>query len=719
MAGHAANAQMVDHQGKTIDAFQVEEPPVLDGILDDVAWTFGTVIEDLYQVNPEEYDLPSERSRVYVVYTKDALYVAGKFWDSEPDKIGAMVLRQGDYSFGEDSFTVMIDPFNQGRSGYAFDLTANAVRNQAIYANVTTENWQWRGIWHGATHRDEDGWTAEIEIPFKSLSFDPHNETWGLNVARYIGRKTEHIGWVSSNRKQNPATSGKINGMSGLEQGLGLDIVPSVRASQAKDFSSGQSTTTTDPAIDLFYKVTPALTASLTVNTDFSGTGVDARQINLTRFGLFFPEQRVFFLQDTDIFEFGRIGGRDFDDQSTLSVVDRESGRPFFSRRIGLSDAGETIDINYGGKLTGRVGRWDIGMLTVQQDETDGLQSSDLFVARFAANVLGESSAGVILTHGDPSSNFDNTVAGVDFRYLNTHLTNGRTLEGGLWYQQSDTEGIDGDDAAYGFSLEMPNSIGWRGSIAYKELQENYYPALGFVNRVNVSDLQSELGYTWYPQSDAIRQIHSGVDFQRIETLQGDLESQIITLRPLEIGNHSADQVNFHYHIIDEVLVEPFEVSDGVIIPVGEYSFDQYCIELGTGEFRNLSGSGYYCGGDFFDGTQDAAGANLVWRPNQHFQFSVAYDINDIELPYGSFVTRLASLRANIAFTNTWYWENFLQYDNVSDSMGLNSIVRWVPLAGRELVLVLNREFIDPMENYSFKSLSGDIAFKFSYTFRF
>ena len=140
------------------------------------------------------------------------------------------------------------------------------------------------------------------------------------------------------------------------------------------------------------------------------------------------------------------------------------------------------------------------------------------------------------------------------------------------------------------------NAIGWRGSIAYKELQENYYPALGFVNRVNVSDLQSELGYTWYPQSDAIRQVHSGVDFQRIETLQGDLESQIITLRPLEIGNHSADQVNFLYHIIDEVLVEPFEVSDGVIIPVGEYSFNQYCIELATGEFRHLAGSGYYCG---------------------------------------------------------------------------------------------------------------------------
>jgi hypothetical protein len=719
IASAFGNAQMTDDQGKTVEAIKVDDAPVIDGILDDEAWKLATVIEDFHQVDPVEFDPPSEDSRVYVVYTKDALYIGGRFLDSEPDKIVAMVLRQGDFSFGDDTFTTMIDPFNKSRSGYAFDLTANGVRSQAVYENVTNENWQWDGIWHGEARHDDKGWVAEIEIPFKSLSFDPHNETWGLNFARYIGRKSEYIGWVSANHTQNPAVSGKIAGMSGLEQGFGLDIVPSIRMSHSKDYLTDESGTSTDPAVDLFYKLTPAMTAALTINTDFAGTGVDARQINLTRFGLFFPEQRGFFLQDTDIFEFGLIGGRDYKSRTTLSQVEEESGRPFFSRRIGLSESGGTIDINVGGKLTGRIGRWNIGMLAVQQDEFEDLDSSDLFVARIVSNVLTESSIGVILTKGDPVSNLDNTLAGFDFRYLNTRLSNGGTLEAGFWYQTSDTENLDGNSAAYGFSLQMPNAVGWRGGIAYKELQENFYPALGFVNRVNVADFTAELGYTWYLQSDAIRLIHSGVDFQRIETLQGELESQIITLRPIELGNHYRDQVSFHYHIIDENLVTPWEVSDGVIIPAGEYSFNQYCVTIVAGPSRHVSGDAFYCGGDFFDGTQSAAGAGIIWRPNEHFKISAQYGITDIKLPYGAFTTRLASMGADIAFSSTWYWENILQYDNVSDSMGLNSIVRWVPRAGREMIFEVKREYIDPLEDRSFEVISNDITFKYSHTFRF
>ena len=712
-------AQIVGPQGKVIDAFQVDEAPVLDGRLDDDAWVFGTVIEDLHQVNPAEFSAPSERSQIFVVYTRDALYLAARFWDSEPDKIGARILRQGDFSFGEDSFTVIVDPFNNERSGYAFDLTANGVRNQAVYTNVTGENWAWRGIWHGATQRTADGWIAEMEIPFKTLSFDPRNETWGLNVARYIGRNSEHIGWVSANRAQNPAASGKIVGLKGMKQGVGLDAVPAVRASESKDFITGVSTTTTEPSIDLFYKITPALTGALTINTDFSGTGVDARQINLTRFGLFFPERRSFFLQDTDIFEFGLIGGADYRSRSTISRVERESGRPFFSRRIGLSSGGETVDINVGGKLTGRAGRWDIGMLAIQQDEFGSVDSSDLFVARLAANVLDESSVGMVLTHGDPDSNLDNTLAGVDFRYLNTRLRNGRTIEAGFWYQQSETEGLNGDDAAYGFSLRAPNAAGFRGGIAYKELQRNFKPALGFVNRVDVRDFVTELGYTWYPQSNRVRTLYTGVDYQRIETLQGVLQSQIITLRPLEISNSTNDSMGFHYRIIDEFVDAPFEISEGVTIPAGAYAFEQPCADLATTEYRALSGHAYYCGGEFFDGTQVATGGALVWRPSAHFRFSGAYDFNDIELPGGAFITRLLSVRADIAFTNAWYWENLVQYDNVSYSLGVNSILRWVPSAGREMVLVVNREYVDFVRQQHFKPVTGDITFKFSYTFRF
>ena len=469
-----AATQIVASQGKMIDAIQVDEAPVIDGFLDDDAWESGSVIQDLHEIDPNEFGPPSEKSVIIVVYTKDALYLAGRFFDAEPEKVSAQALRQGDYSPGDDSFTVIIDPFNNGRSGYAFDVTPNGVRNQAVYANVTNENWQWKGIWDAAAQHDDKGWTAEVEIPFKTLSFNPNNQTWGLNVSRYIGRKGEQIGWVSSNREQNPATSGKLIGIKNIDQGIGLDVVPGIRFGQTKDYQSDESTSSTEPSLDVYYKLTSALTAALTLNTDFSGTGVDARQLNLTRFGLFVPEQRSFFLQDTDIFEFGRISGGDEDEFTTISKVELESGRPFFSRRIGLGARGETLDINIGGKLTGRPGRWDVGILAVRQgefeyvnddDELIVVDASDLFVARLAANVLEESSVGMILTHGDPGSNLDNSLAGVDFRYLNTSMAGGVSLEVASWYQQTDTEGMDRDRAACGFNLRAATSSGLKGAI--------------------------------------------------------------------------------------------------------------------------------------------------------------------------------------------------------------------------------------------------------------
>jgi hypothetical protein len=713
------HAQMLDSSGKRIDAFMVDEAPILDGVLNDDAWAFSAVVTDLHQVSPEEFAAPSETSQILVVYTKDALYIAARFRDREPDKIGALVLRQGDYSFGEDSLTVMIDPFNNGRSGYIFDLTANGVRNQALYENVTTENWSWRGIWHGATSRAEEGWIAEVEIPFKTLSFDPNNDVWGLNFARYIGRKSEHIGWLSANRTQNPSIFGEVTGMSGAEKGVGLDIVPSARVGRTRDFENGMTSDVTEPAVDIFYKLTPALTAALTINTDFSGTGVDQRQINLTRFGLFFPERRAFFLQDTDIFEFGKIGGQNFSDRTTLSRVERESGRPFFSRRIGLSRGGETVGIDFGGKLTGRAGEWEVGVLGIHQDEFLSVAPGDLFVARVARNVFEESRVGLIMTHGDPETTVDNTLTGVDFRYLNTRLNNGRMLEGSFWYQQSDTDGITDDDAAFGASLRLPNAEGWRAGIAYKELQQNFNPALGFVNRVNVADLSGDLGYTWYPGRGNFRKAFSGIDYQRIETLQGQLQSQVVSFRALELDNHAGDRIEFHYQLLDENLDSSFEVSDGVTIPLGNYTFGQYCVNYSTGEHRAVALVGYYCGGEFYDGDISAPGINMVWRPNAHFKISAGYHLSNIDLPYGEFTTRLASLRADIAFTNTLYWENFLQYDNVSYGLGLNSILRWAPQAGREVILVVNREFVDYMRDRHFTSVTGDITFKFSYTFRF
>ncbi|MGH8196227.1 MAG: DUF5916 domain-containing protein [Woeseiaceae bacterium] len=481
--------------------------------------------------------------------------------------------------------------------------------------------------------------------------------------------------------------------------------MPGFKVRESREYGDGIRDTFVEPTIDLFYKLTPSMTAALTVNTDFSGTTADTRQINLTRFDLFFPEQRQFFLQDADIFAFG--------------AIEEEGPMPFFSRRIGLSDTGEVLDIDVGAKLTGRVGSFDLGVLSIEQEAADGQGSRNLLVGRIAKNVLSESSLGMIVTHGDPASARSNTLVGVDFRYLNTRIGDNRTLVGAAWYQQSETEGLHGDAAAFGIGVELPSEAGWRAELEWREVQENYNPALGFVNRTGVHEYELELGYAWRPTGSWLRSIASNVELGRVEKIDGATESESMELTLLELENHTADLLTLSYQVEREQLLQSFEISDGVVIPPGDYSFQSYCLEATTGEHRLLAGVLFACDGEFYDGVRLAGGADLTWRPDAHFRLGAGFEWNDIELPHGDFITRLARLRADIAFTATGYWENFVQYDNVSESIGVNSIVRWVPEGGREAVLVLNRQLEDFDRNNGFDSVYSEVTFKLGYTFRF
>ena len=229
-------------------------------------------------------------------------------WDEVPDGVTARVLRQGETVGVDDVFYMVLDPFHDRRSGYRFMVNPNGIRDDALYQNTTQQQRNWEGIWHAAAQQDEMGWTAEMEIPYKTLSFNPENDTWGINFIRFVARDNEWTGWVSRNRNINPSIAGVAEGFQGLEQGVGLDIVPSISLREMRTFSPATSDFEPEPSLDIFYKLTPGLNGSLTINTDFSATEVDDRQVDLSRFSLFFPEKRAFFLKDSDIFEFGRLG---------------------------------------------------------------------------------------------------------------------------------------------------------------------------------------------------------------------------------------------------------------------------------------------------------------------------------------------------------------------------------------------------------------------------
>ncbi len=701
----ASPATADDPSRKSMAAHRAQEPPVLDGRLDDPVWQQASFVEDLHVVVSDEYGAPAERSRIYVAFDDDNLYFAARFWDSRPETIVAKVLNKKDVSFGEDGFTVTLDPFNQGRTGYAFDVNPNGMRSEAIHTDTDRQNWDWEGIWYAAARQDAEGWTAESVIPLKTLSFDPSSDAWGVNFTRWHGTDSEQFGWVSYNRSQDLSRTGIVTGLAGLQQGHGIDVIPGLRTGATRDHVTDQQDEFLEPSLDAFWKITPSLTAALTLNPDFSGTTADTRQVNLTRFDLFFPEQRAFFLQDSDIFEFGRL--------------EAESGIPFFSRRIGLDDDGEALTLDAGAKLAGRAGPLSVGILGVRQDAAAGPDSVDLFVGRMALNVLEESSLGVIVTSGNPDAGVDNTLAGVDFRYLNTRLGDDRSIEATAWYQKTDTEGLSGDDSGYGFSFEVPNSEGWKGEIGYKVLEANYFPALGFATRTDFAATFGELGYTWRPGDSWIRSIETEIGAEFVEPIDGTDRSQEIVLRPFEVQNQFADSLTLEYILVEEEFVEPFEISEGIVIPGGDYRFEHTCLTLYTGEQRVLATQSTVCDGGFYEGNIFVFETKTTWRPSKHLKVILGGEYNDVDLPEGDFITRLATLNLDVAFNTAWSWENFVQYDNVSDTIGLNSILRWIPLAGREAVLAVNTLREDFDRDGRFRSFSSDLTLKMSYTFRF
>ena len=707
---------------KEFRAIRVERSPEIDGVLNDEVWSRAEVITDFHQTRPGNGTPTSERTEVYVVYTDEALYIGARMFDSEPELIAAPVIRHGQGMPSDDRLVVILDPFNSRRAGYRFETNLNAARHDALYTSVSSFSLDWNTIWDVATSVDGQSWIAEIEIPFKSIPFDPAIETWGFNFGRAIRRRGEEMAWVSQNRTYNPSISGQMTGMTDLDKGVGLDLVPSMAINRQRRYDPVNKSTDYVPSLDAFYRLTPSLNAALTINTDFSATEVDSRQVNLTRFNLFFPEKRDFFLNDSDLFQFGNIGGMAGGNNATSQGV-RENARPFFSRKLGLSQSGTPVDLNYGGRISGRVGRWNIGTLAIRQDEFGSVDSSDLFVTRVSANVLSDSSVGFIYTNGDPGSNRDNSVMGLDFRYLNNQLSNGRQFEADVWYQVSDTPGMTGDDASYGFGLRLPNNTGWRSRMAFKEVQRNFNPAMGYVNRSNIRDLTADIGYTHFFGGDVLQSVFSGIDAQRIELIDGGLQSQILVYRLAELQTNTRDSVSLSYTTNEEIVLRPFTLYSSptrqVSVQPGDYKFNEHQVSLSTGGQRKFSGNFSYLGGDFYNGKRTNLNGSVSWNQSRYFVASVNYDWNDIKLPQGDFITRLTSVSTQVAFSSTLYWINLIQYDNLSEEVGVNTRLQWIPRAGQEGFIVLNYNMQDKDKNNRFESAFTDLSLKFKYTFRF
>ena len=705
------SADIQSGRSKVLEMVKTSLAPVIDGAMDDV-WNMAPTIEDLHQVDPIEYAEPSEKTVIRVLFDEDFLYISSMMYYKNIDDITANKMIQGASLRFEDKLRIFINPFNDSRNGYIFQTNANGLRAEAIVENVRGMNFDWTGIWFVATEQTDYGWFAEMAIPYKTIAFDPNSDTWGISFLREIESRKEGMAWTSYNRSIDPSNYGSAVGFSDLKQGRGLDLIPGFSVTNSRAYDPASSETAFEPFLDAFYKVTPNLTAALTFNSDFSATDVDARQVQLTRFNLFFPEQRRFFLQEADIFEFGG--------------VDRNA-KPFFSRRIGIGPNGEQLDINAGGKLSGRVGRWNVGALAVKQSGNADIVSeggevvgdSDLFVGRMSANVLGQSTIGAIATSGNPDSDESNNLVGVDFNYLNTRSFDNVTIEGQAWYQKSTTDGLEAEDSAWGIRLLSPNQQGFKGRIQHTEIGENFFPALGFVNRTGIKQSELALGHTKrFSAGSWLRSFENVARGIRVTDTDGDVQTEQFVLELAKLENQTGDQAFLLFTDNRELLTRPFRITDEVTIPVGDYSFKRYGVDITTGGFRSLIAGLRIENGGFFSGDRSTVNASIEWQFSKFFTGKFEYEYNRIDLPEGEFNTQLLRLRTDIAFNPEWAWITTAQYDNQSELLGLNSRLQWIPRAGSEFYIIYNGGWIDRAET-GFERVGASATMRIGHTLRF
>ncbi len=683
-------------------ATRTQSPPKIDGKLDDAVWQQARPIGELIQSNPLEGQPASEATEVRFLYDSEHLYISMRFFDSRPDEI-ITSSRERDANLDEDDrFEMILDTFHDKRSAFWFQMNAGGSKSDALLTPGSF-NKPWDGIWEGRSSIDSEGWSCELSIPFKTLSFDPSKSAWGFNISRFLGRQREVSQWANprlESRIFNIDQAGTLTGLKDINQGIGLDVIPFWVGNLSRDRTSAEGTSWLgEPGLDAFYKVTPSLTLSLTLNTDFAETEVDARRINLTRFPLFFPERRDFFLQDSGLFNFAGF---------------RRGFTPFFSRTIGLS-GGSAIPIQAGLKLTGRVDGFNLGILDVQADSGSATDAENLFVTRVSKNIGEQSLVGGIVTRGNPNSTGDATTYGVDAQFKTADFLSDKRLESTVWALRSDNQGVSDQDAAVGASLRYPNDL-YSWNLGFQKIQENFNPALGFVPRKGIQSYSGGFSYQPRPNND-IRQLEFSVSSNAVYDNGGQLETWSSSILPLGISFESGDQLRFRVNHVQDALTEDFEISDGIVIDKGQYIYDRLRLEFDSARQRTLSvrlGAGT---GGFFDGRRDDYSASLNYRHSALFTGSVEWSQNNVNLDAGEFQSQISRLRTRFSFTPDLSWNTFVQWDNDSKTIGINSRLRWIPTPGHEMFLVIN-ETLNEARGAVVQE-AQNLAFKISYTLRF
>lgn len=674
-----------------LQAVRLEEAPRIDGNLLEPAWNQAVPFSGFLMVEPVPGSQPSEKTELRVLYDEGNLYLGIYCYDSEPKKIAANSLAhdqtgrsRGWWGMGhqtastsDDVVRILIDPFLDKRTAYVFYVNARGARSEGLVSGGNA-SLNWDGIWEARARIQEDGWSAEIKIPFKTISFKKDLPAWGLNVERYIARKQETIRLSGISRDanfNNPMTAAELEGISDIKQGLGITIRPyGLVAAQNDRLEDNNYDWKTQGGVDVYKNITPNLVAALTYNTDFAETEVDERRINLTRFPLFFPEKRMFFLEGSETFNFS----------SSVSFF------PFFSRRIGLYQ-GQQVPINFGAKLYGKLGKFNLSVLDMETKAFDPLPRSNMLAGRVTYDFLEESKIGLIFTNGSPTGE-NNTLVGFDINYASSRFAGNKNiwLAGWAVYNWNDREGRH---HGFGLRANYPNDlVSIESTYAY--YGEALDPGLGYMMRQGIQTFYLKLSYNPRPSRGwldrLVRQFFFEASGDFYWKLDGTLETSRLTFEPLSFRTESGESFNASVVVNHDVLPYDFEVAEGVVLPAGPYDFTNLRTSFNTATFRPLSFDLSYTVGGFYSGHYGDFSAGLTYHFRGNLDLSFNTNLVRGTLPQGKINENVYQLKLDFYFSPDLGFMNYIQYDSVSRLLGWSARLRWEIKPGNFIYLIYN-----------------------------
>ena len=686
-----AAADQTSRERPAIHATEAAQAPKIDGVLDEAVWQTATPIDTFVQQEPREGQPASDRTEVRILYDSKHIYIGVYAHASEP-VIATEMRRDADRLFDEDNFQIIIDTFHDSRNGYMFLTTPlGAKLEQQVFdegegggrGTTSNVNRNWDGVWDTAARIVNDGWTAEISIPVNTVRFKPSDEqTWGINFERNIRRKNESVFWSPIPKAYSltrVSMAGELRGLREMNLGMDLKLKPYALAG-VHDFKTSRTSGSTDAlrdiGLDARYGVTAGLNLDVTINTDFAQIEVDEQQVNLTRFGLFFPEKRDFFLENSNLFTMGT--GSAF----TSTPVQTDL---FFSRRIGLSDSGQVIPILGGGRLAGKSGRNNIAILDIQTDEAFGRPGDNFFVSRYSRDVFSRSRVGALFINKasvDGSSHFNRTM-GVD-----ANLALSRNLQVNSYLAKTATFGRDGKDMAF-YGRIAYRDPKWNLWLNYLDVQDNFNAEAGFVQRTGIRTTKAYFSPTPRPKKGNIKLMEP----MYVLTYTTDQDNRLIgRLHHLMHGTTLRDDsfINVIYQRNLDVLDLPFRIRPNVIIPAGAYNMNEWVFTYNTSPGKRLYSRLSFSPNEFYGGDKKTTTFAGGVRATSQLSAELQYNRNDVDMPWGKFLVNLTTLRVDYTFSPRMTIRSLTQYNSSTHEVSNNIRYNFIHRPGSDLYIVYN-----------------------------